>query len=272
MDTIFFWASKIVWMVITPGSLIMLLAVGGWLCLAFNWQRAGRRLVSLAALLLVLIAFLPMGEWLIAPLENRFETNPTLPAQIDGIIVLGGAINPYYTELWEQPQIGGAAERLTAFIDLGNRYPNAKLLFTGGSGSLLRQDFKEADVVDQVFYQLGYVNHRVQFESQSRNTYENAQYSKEMLQPKPGETWLLVTSAFHMPRSVGVFCGQGWPVIPYPVDHIHRRNQLWRVELSVTGHLSDLETAIREWVGLVAYRVTGRTSDLLPSLTSCESE
>lgn len=271
MDTVFFWLSKLVWAVITPGSLIMLLALAGWLCLVLNRQRLGRNLVSGAALLLLLIGFLPLGEWLIAPLENNLETNPILPAQVDGIVVLGGAVDAYASDLWGQPQIGGAAERLTAFLDLANRYPGASLIFSGGSGSLMRQDYKEADVVDQVFYQLGYVNHRVQFERESRNTFENALNSKSMANPQPGQNWILVTSASHMPRAVGVFCALDWPVVPYPVDHVHRRNQLLRVELSLTSHLGVLERAIYEWVGLLTYRFTGRAASLLPGSGSCDS-
>lgn len=271
MDTVFFWISKLVWLVISPDSLLFLLVVGGWLCLVLHWQKMGRRLIALAALLFLLIGFLPLGEWLIAPLENRFPTNPALPATVDGVIVLGGTVDPELSVLWGQPEISDAAERLTAFVDLANRYPAARLVFTGGSGSLLQQEHKEADVVDEVFFQLGYVNHPVQFEGESRNTYENAVNSKQLVHPVPGETWLLVTSAFHMPRSVGVFCAQQWPVLPYPVDHISRRGQLWRVEFDVLNHLNKLDTALREWLGLAAYRFSGKTSSLLPSAADCPS-
>ena len=269
MDTLFFWVSKLVWLLISPDSLLLLLVVGGWLCLAFKWQKLGRRLVSLAALVLLLIGFLPLGEWLVSPLENRFPTNPALPDRVDGIIVLGGTTDPLLSSLWEQPELGDAAERLTGFLDLANRFPTARLLYTGGSGSLLNQEYKEADTVDQLLYQLGYVNHRVEFERESRNTFENAVNSKALVNPQPGENWILITSAFHMPRSVGIFCAQDWPVIPYPVDHISRRGQRWRVELDVLEHLSSLNTALHEWIGLLAYRATGKTRHFLPARDGC---
>ena len=269
MDTVFFIASKLVWAVLSPASLILVLVVGGWFCLLVGWQKRGRGLVSVAALLLVLIGFLPLGEWLIARLENRFPANPALPETVDGIIVLGGAIDAHRTALWEQPQVGGAAERIMAFLDLGARYPAARRLYTGGSASLVNQQYKEADIADQVFYQLGHVNHGVIFENQSRNTEENARFSRELVSPQPGENWLLITSAFHMPRSVGAFCAQQWPVLPYPVDHLSTRGELWRVEFKVQEHLNTLDTAIREWVGLIAYRLTGRTTDLLPGPDTC---
>ncbi|MFM1897339.1 MAG: hypothetical protein RLZZ385_2413 [Pseudomonadota bacterium] len=272
MNTLFFIASKLVWAVLSPASLILLLVVGGWFCLLVGWQKKGRGLISLAALLLVLIGFLPVGEWVMAPLEGRFPSNPALPPNVAGVIVLGGTIDPLKTELWGQPQLGEAAERITAFLDLAARYPTARHLYTGGSGSLVNQDYKEADVADQVFYQLGFVNHGVVFENQSRNTFENAQFSKELMVPQPGETWILITSAFHMPRAVGVFCAQQWPVLAYPVDHRTRRGDLWRVEFKVLEHLDDLDGAIREWVGLLAYRLTGKTAALLPGPTTCGSE
>jgi uncharacterized SAM-binding protein YcdF (DUF218 family) len=263
---VFFWISKLAWMVISPGNLLVLLVLAGWICLGFKWHMLGRRLISLAALLMLLIAFLPLGEWLIAPLEKRFPTNPPLPEQVDGIIVLGGSVDPYLSSLWQQPQLNGSADRLAAFLDLSARYPTARQVFTGGSGSLTQQEFKEASIANDVFYQLGYVNHAVIFESESRNTYENAVNSKELLQPQPGETWILITSASHMPRSMAVFCAQDWRVLPYPVDHSSQPGNLLRIEFSMLEHLSQLDLALKEWVGLVAYRFSGRTERLLPAV------
>ncbi|MBL4820161.1 MAG: YdcF family protein [Gammaproteobacteria bacterium] len=264
MDTLFFWASKLFWMIFTPGSLIMLLVTGAWLSMMAGWQKLSRRLLTSASLLLLLIAFLPLGEWAIAPLERRFNQNPTIASPVDGIVVLGGSVSPGLSAMWDQPQLNGSAERLTSFLDLAIRYPNARLLFSGGSGDLRQQELKEADVADELFYQLGFVNHNIQFEKQSRNTYENGVFSKEMMMPAEGENWLLVTSAFHMPRAMGVFCQQQWPVTAYPVDYRSNRDDLLRFELDVEGSLSLLSTAIHEWLGLLAYRISGKTSNLLP--------
>ena len=264
MDTLFFIASKLIWAVISPDSLIVLLGVLAWLALAFGWQKLSRHLLALCALLLILIGFLPVGEWLIAPLENRFVTNAALPQRVDGIIVLGGALSPVQSNAWGQAELGGAAERLTSFLYLASLYPEAQLVFTGGSGSVSAQQFKEADSVRILFEQLGLRERAIFYESESRNTSENAQYSKQLVSPAPDSTWLLITSAFHMPRSIGVFCQQEWVVQPYPVDHYSRKGDLMRVEFSFAGNLGLLGTAINEWVGLIAYRVSGRTSQLLP--------
>lgn len=267
MDTVFFLASKIIWAIISPDSLIVLLGVGAWLALGIGWQRLSRRLLSACALLLVLIGCLPVGEWLIAPLENRFAANAALPAEVEGIIVLGGFLNPSTSNAWNQAELDRAADRLTGFLYLAGLYPDAQLVFTGGSGSITNQEFKEAESARFLLQQLGLSARAILFESESRNTYENAVNSKRLVAPTPGSDWILVTSAFHMPRSVGIFCQQEWPVYPYPVDHYSLKGNLLRIQFQFADNLSILRTAMREWAGLIAYRISGRSARFLPSDT-----
>tara|TARA_E500000178_G_scaffold85431_1_gene84008 strand:- start:748 stop:1578 length:831 start_codon:yes stop_codon:yes gene_type:complete len=264
MESVFFFASKIVWALITPGSLLVTLGMAAWLSLIAGWQKMSRFFLSLTALLLLLVGTLPLGEWLIYPLENRFAANAALPMSPAGVIVLGGAVNPALSDTWGQTEIGDAAERLTAFMYLANLYPDSQLVFTGGSGSITEQAYKEADYTRFLFEQLDMGERAIIYESESRNTAENALHSKTLLNPQAGEEWILITSAFHMPRAVGVFCKVGWPVTPYPVDHYSEKDELLRVNYRFSGNLRTLETAIREWVGLLAYRITGRTDRLLP--------
>ena len=264
MDTVFFLASKIIWALISPDSLIVILGVSAWIAAIVKWQRISRSLLASCALLLVLIGFFPVGEWLIAPLENRFTTNAALPSEVDGIIVLGGAISPRMSNIWQQPELGGGADRITNFLYLARIYPNAQLVFTGGSGAVTKQEFKEAEMAQILLDQVGLAERAIIFESESRNTSENARNSKELVTPDNNENWLLITSAFHMPRSIGVFCQQQWAVQPYPVDHYSQKANLLRVNFSFGENLLVLGVAIREWVGLVAYRVSGRTDRLLP--------
>lgn len=264
MDTVFFLASKIIWAFISPDSLIVILGVSACIAAVLNWQRVSRSLLAACALLLLLIGLLPVGEWLIAPLENRFPSNAALPNEVDGIVVLGGAISPRMSNIWQQTEIGGAAERLTNFLYLARLYPNAQLIFTGGSGTVTEQDFKEAEMAQILFDQLGLAERAILYESESRNTSENARNSLQLVTPEEHENWLLVTSAFHMPRSIGVFCKEGWRVQPYPVDHYSQKGNLLRINFSFGENLSILGTAVREWVGLVAYRISGRTDRLLP--------
>lgn len=271
MDTGFFYASKLIWAVLAPDSLLLFMGVGAWLAAAAGWHRLARRLASVIALAALLIGFLPVGEWLLAPLENRFPSNVALPADAAGIIVLGGAISPTLSATWNQPELNEAADRLVGFAYVSSLYPNAQLVFAGGSGSITEQDYSEADGARILFDQLGLLEKAVLFESQSRNTIENVKNSKRLVQPKAGDGWILITSAYHMPRSVGVFCENAWPVTPYPVDHQTHRGNLLRIQFDFAGNLSLLSVAVREWLGLLAYRVLGKTETLLPIDGSCQS-
>jgi len=148
---------------------------------------------------------------------------------------------------------------------LAKMYPDAKLVFTGGTGSLTKQDFKAADVAKNLLMQQGFDTSRIIFERESRNTYENVIYSKNLIPGGQGKNWILITTGWHMPRSLGIFCKQNWPVIPFPVDHQSRKNNLIRVNFDLAGNILTFKTAIKEWSGLVAYYLAGKTTSLLPS-------
>lgn len=268
MDTLFFWASKLIWALISPDSLLLLLWLGGFALLLLGAVRYAKILLGCAAGLALAVAFFPLGEWLITPLESRFPPIARLPDQVDGIIVLGGFVDTFRSQSWQQAQSNQAAERLWAFTTLARRFPEAQLLFTGGSGALTGQTLKEADRIPALLQEAGLGSHALTLEEQSRNTYENVLFSKALVAPQPQQRWLLTTSAAHMPRSVGIFCAQRWPVLPYPVDYRSDRERLWRVELRFAEHLQDLREASREWIGLLAYYLTGKTTSILPGQSS----
>ena len=265
MDTAFFWLSKLVWTAIAPESLLFLLVLVAWALLLRGAIKWAKRVLGLVCIAILVLAWVPVGEWIIYPLEDRYPANPVLPDRIDGIIVLGGAEDAQRSAAWEQVEVNGSAERFLASTMLAKRYPQAKLLFTSGSGDPMEQKHKGADVARELYAQQGLEGARLLFESESRNTAENVALSKALLKPKPGETWVLVTSAFHMPRSMGIFCQAGWPVIAYPVDHYALRGRLLRVDAGVLGNLFNLSIAIKEWLGLAAYYLSGRTSALFPA-------
>ncbi|MGE4281427.1 MAG: YdcF family protein, partial [Magnetospirillum sp.] len=139
----------------------------------------------------------------------------------------------------------------------------AKLIFSGGSGSLTTQELKEAPVARRFMDELGFDTRRVVFEDQSRNTRENAVLSKQLMDPQPGETWVLVTSALHMPRSMGAFRAAGWSVMPYPVDYL-TSGQESGLAFNLGGALSRLDVGLHEWLGLAYYRWRGWSDSLFP--------
>jgi len=262
-----FLASKLFWLVAEPSNLFVLLLCLAALLLLTRWRRWGVRLTVLLALLGVGLMVLPVGAWLVIPLEERFPPPASLPEHVDGIIVLGGAVSTVLTEKRGQPTVNEHAERFLALAELARRYPTARLVYSGGSASPFMPEYREADAARAVIAQLGIDPARVTFERESRNTVENVRYSKKLVDPKPGETWLLVTSGWHMPRSVGIFRQAGWPVIPYPVDYLTDGVVAKIKDPDFAEGLGLLHRGLKEWIGMVAYRWFGYTDSLFPGPT-----
>ena len=263
-DLIFFWLSKLLWIALSPDLVLVFLILLGVIMLLGGAVKKAKFLLSLSALILLAISILPLGSSMIAPLENRFPANPPLPPHVDGIICLGGGENPYLSHKREQAQLGDAAERIIAFVRLMRAYPKATPLFSGGSGDPAHPEYKDADVARMVLADLGIDSAAIVFESGSRNTYENGRISKAIARPEPGQTWILITSAAHMPRAVGVFRKLRWEVIPYPVDYVTPPEMTLGMNLDFSWNLNRLKDGLREWIGLTAYFLTGKTSAWFP--------
>ena len=264
MDTLFFWLSKLAWFLLSPLNFILLGLTLAFLLLVLNKRNFLVPFSLVILICLYLIALFPLGSWLLHPLETRFQTNPQLPEKIDGIIVLSGALNADKTAEWKQTQVNGAVDRELAFMKLARHYPGARLVYTGGSSRLIKHEARAADTAKQLFRDLDFNAERVIFERDSRNTWENAKLSFAKAQPASEENWVLVTSAYHMPRSIGVFCKTGWPMIPYPVDHYSQPSLSFKFGFTLAGRAGLLDMAIHEWLGLLAYRLSGKTDALLP--------
>jgi len=267
----FFYLSKILWFLADPGNLLLIaLSLSAVLCFSGRgervgrWPRLGRGLLALTAVFALTVSVLPVGKAMLLALEDRFPIVRALPAKVDGVIVLGGVVNEVVTRSRGQISIGGGIGRLMEMASLAKQYPQAKLVFTGGSGKLLTQDIKEADVVGPLLESLGIRPGRVIFENRSRNTFENAVFGRRLVAPKPDETWVLITSAFHMPRAVGSFRKAGWRVTAYPVAYRFSADESLGLDFSLGGGISTLSTGLHEWLGLVFYRLTGKTDAFFP--------
>jgi uncharacterized SAM-binding protein YcdF (DUF218 family) len=248
-----------------PTELLILVGIAGALLLATRWASLGRRLMAASLLLLAICGFSPLGNWLLYPLESRFPAWDAARGAPDGVVVLGGSIDADISAAHGVAVVHAAADRIIAAAALARRYPNARLIFTGGSANLISNDAREADYAAEIFERLGVPRERLTMERRSRNTEENAEFTKAIAAPKRGERWLLVTSAYHMPRSVGLFRKAGFAVEPYPVDwRIGGRADLLRFSAFAVDGLQHTDLAVHEWIGLAAYRITGKTSQLLP--------
>jgi uncharacterized SAM-binding protein YcdF (DUF218 family) len=233
--------------------------------MATRFSGLGRKLAVTTLVLLALAAFSPLGNLLLYPLESRFPAWDPARGAPDGIIVLGGSVDTDLSAAHRTPVVSHAADRLFAPAGLARRYPNARIVFTGGTANLVETDSREADYSAPILESLGIAKDRLILDRDSRNTWENAIFNRQLVSPKPGERWLLVTSAFHMPRAMGIFRKAGFDVEAYPVDwRMGGRDDLLSFTNVGGDGLARTEVAVREWIGLVAYRLMGRTSELLP--------
>jgi len=265
MDTAFWVISKVFWRLASPDKSLLLVLLIGVCLLYFGREKLGRRLVAAATAIILLFSLFPVSSFLLIPLENRFPIAEPLPENIDGVIVLGGAESPIITQSREQANLVDSAERLTTFVSLARRFPDAKLVYAGGQGAIGAQEYKSAYTARLFFEQMGLDPDRVMFDSQSRNTLENAQNALQLAEPQKGEKWVLITSAWHLPRSVGIFRKLGWQVIPYPVDF--KTTGKFELNLRIPPGLSTtlaVSNVMYEWIGLVYYSLMGRTSELFP--------
>jgi uncharacterized SAM-binding protein YcdF (DUF218 family) len=263
-----FTLSKILALLAQPSSVAVLAILAGlWLTRRGTASRAGRRLIWGGVLALIVGGLTQAGNLLVIPLEQRFAEVPAPSAtdRVDGIILLGG-----FEDGWVSAGRGGlglneAAERVTEGLRLALRHPEAKVVFTGGVGGLLAHNVDAVAPVARFLADAGIAEERIVLEGRSRNTYENAVLTRELVRPAAGERWYLVTSAFHMPRAMGLFRKAGFDVIAYPVDYRTRGPEdATRFFERIPQGLMRLDLGFNEWLGLVAYRALGRIDEVFP--------
>jgi uncharacterized SAM-binding protein YcdF (DUF218 family) len=244
--------NDLIWLMIKPSHWIAYAAVIG----VILWPLAiGRRARAVAAMLVVVLGVLPSAWLLLTPLEQRFPLPENL-GRVDGIIVLAGAERATLSELYGQPLLNDDADRLTTFLMLARRFPEARLVHSGDTAPA-----SQSAVAKELLLGVGLDPARIVFENRSRNTCGSPAAVRELVRPAPTERWLLVTSAHHMPRAVACFRQAGWDVTPYPAGFRRGQDPL---SLDVVANLEDLDDAAHEWAGLAYYRLRGLTGELFP--------
>ena len=262
----FFILSKVLGFFALPSNLLITIGLVGLVLLLTPFRRLASWLVVTSLVLLALFGLSPLGNVLMLPLEERFPPWDASRGPPDGVIVLGGIIAEDVSAARGAVALNESAERVTVAAELARRYPNLRIIFSGGTNALIFEKEAEAGFAVRQLEDLGVARERITAEEQSRNTVENAVFSRLIANPQPGERWLLLTSAFHMPRAVAVFRAVGFPVEPYPVDwRTTGPADLFRPYPSVSEGLRRTDVAVREWVGLLLYRLTGKTAELFPA-------
>lgn len=260
----FFILSKLFWLVTQPLNLVFLLVAGG--ALLANPGRpairaAGRLLAGAGALAFVATGFTQLPDYALDRLE-RMAPQGEFPADIAGIVVLGGGLDAEAAAAgrpgWDGYRMGDSAERLVHAAKLARQYPRARFIFTGGIANLARTGAPEAQAARAAIAAIGYSPDRAEFEGEARNTAENAANVRALAAGDAERPWLLVTSAFHMPRALGAFRKAGMIVIAAPTD--------FRADPLVWPYLAGNAAAqfakagvwLHEAFGLLAYRLSGR--------------
>ncbi len=267
----FFILSKIFWALAQPLNALCLLGLLGAILYRTRWMDAGQRIMNLALTGILVFGLLPIGPLAVGWLERQTPGPEYLPQKVDGIVLLGGAFEPHLSEKNGQIIMNAQASRAVCFLGLARMYPKAKLVFSGGSGDLMNPQARESGAAEAFFKMAGLANRNIVYESNSRNTFENAVYTKELVKPKKDENWILVTSRFHMPRALGIFKQQGWDVLPYGCDPKTDGDRgVFLRAPNVLRNFTDLNITIRELIGSVVYYVTGKSAFILPppALTS----
>lgn len=265
----FFAASKLLAVFLMPTSLALIAVAAGLVLMSRGRSpRLARRLAWGGLGFVVLAGFSPLGNALLLPLEQRFPNAAESAAgpPVSGIILLGGFEDGWVSSGRGQLTVNESAERLIEGIRLAKRHPEAKVVFTGGVGLLWQPGAAALDPVRQTLINSGIAEERLVLEGASRNTAENASLTAGLLAPRSGERWLLVTSAYHMPRAMGLFRKAGFPVEAYPVDYrLRDQGDLLRLFDRIPAGLQRTDLAAGEWLGLLAYWLTGRIDRLFPA-------
>jgi uncharacterized SAM-binding protein YcdF (DUF218 family) len=258
-----FLISKVVGFLLLPSNLIAFVGALGFAGMLIGWRRVGSSLMAIAIVALVVAGWSPLGALALQALETRFPP-PRIEGPVAGIVSLGGAVDVHITEDRNAPALNDAGERMTAVASLAQLYPDARIVLSGGASDLHDTGAAtESAVAKRLLVAMGLPAERIELEERSRNTCENAAESLAVARPEAGETWLLVTSASHMPRAIACFRAVEFPIVAYPVDY--RTTEVAWSAIPISDGLNMLDLAAHEWIGLVAYRIVGRTTELFPA-------
>jgi len=254
----FFLFSKVMWFVVSPDSLIVIIFSVGIIMIWRNHYLWARYIFTVLFVIVITIAAIPVGDFLLIPLETKFPSNPEIN-KLDGMLVLGGAEKAKESMFWDQVVVGEAVERNLTFMKYARKYPDAKLIFSGGSSSISGSNYTDASVARRMFKEQDIDISKIIFEETSRNTYESIVNSKKLVQPNENENWIVITTAWHMPRTMNIFCKVGWTVTPYPVDYLSIPGETLYFNWGFASNLKTLKLAIKEWLGIFSYSLLNKS-------------
>ena len=255
-----FWLlSKLFWLVAQPVSLICLLVLAGLILTFLRRKGLGRTLIGVGLVGLFLIGFTNIGALMLQPLEGRYARPATFPQDAAGLIVLGGGTDNDVSAARSAYELADNGDRYVEAVRLALAHPTLPVLVSGGVGPIEGAGESDAASTARLFDAFDVTGPRIRYESTSRNTSENAINSAATLRPEKGHRFILVTSAFHMPRAVALFEAAGFSIVPWPVDFHTTGDESFSIApVDASGGINLATIATREWIGLLAYWLTGR--------------
>jgi uncharacterized SAM-binding protein YcdF (DUF218 family) len=257
--------AKLIWTCVQPLSLAIILIALAFLLLAFKRRRFAGFVLLLDGAMMFVASFTSLGYLLIAPLEDRFPRPAAPPTNVAAIIVLGGGIDGEVSHARQLTELTAGGDRFVEGLRLALLYPDAKLVISGGFGSLVAEGESDAAAAERFYTGLGIAPERLVLEGQSRSTAENAALTRDLIDQSSGGTLLLVTSAFHMPRSVAFFRAAGLEVTAWPTDYRSAGDEPFRFDpTNPPENLLTMTTGIREWIALLIYSSTGQIDSIYP--------
>tara|TARA_Y100000588_G_scaffold381706_1_gene467840 strand:- start:237 stop:1019 length:783 start_codon:yes stop_codon:yes gene_type:complete len=257
-----FFLSKFLWFILNPFNLFIYFLILAFFFNYINFKKISKLIFSFTILFFIFSGILPTGSYLNYLLEKDFHDTIILPKKVDGILILSGASNPNLTKEYNKISLNDSAERLTESIILINKYPNAKIIFSGGSGSLNPDAIGHSYAVKLFFENLNINLKNIIFENKSRNTYENILFSKNKAKPQSNEIWIVITSAFHLKRTLNIAKKLEWNLLPYPTDFKQSKKFEWKISFNFLNNFLTFQNSSHEWMGLAAYYWMGRTSKI----------
>ena len=254
-----FYLSKILNFFINPLYILSLIILIQLFIIFFIQSK--KLVVFFSKLFLILFLFfgyIPLSSFLLSKMEDYIQTSKYPVPQLTGVIVLGGSFNSgLESKERNEVSLNSSAERLTKALEIYKKNPRILILFSGFSGELKPQGWSESDMAKKFFLDQGVKHDNLIFENQSRNTFENIKYSKDIIANYKG-TWGLITSANHMPRSFFAFKKQGLILEPINVDYKTGTSRIFWINFDISSGLRNWRIVLHELIGISYYKLTNK--------------